>query len=117
MNKVIICGNPDFNKNLKMELWHRYDIKATAYDATSHEEYPQFETIIRQIKKSEIVILQTQPINADISMIVGLARGYGKFIIGLDCGNDYPQCYFTYDVCDVLYDDEGELLADMEEYI
>ena len=117
MNKIIICGKPDFNKTIKDELWHRYDIKATTYDIASHEEYPDFEVALRQIKKSEIIIVQTQPINADISMIVGLAKGFDKFIIGVDYGPCYPECYYTYDICDVLYDDEGELLADMEEYI
>lgn len=118
VNKIFICGEKEFIHQLSEEFWHVLDIPSITFDINS----PYEQLFYRQISNASCVIIHLEEINAKSLLVMGIAKGLNKLIVGVgseEFYNDDPTDELTTiasELCEFQTLDE-DVIGEVQDYI
>ena len=119
MKNIIICGTTEVSKTLKKKLSSIYDFRVTYYDGSIAYSLDA-QTIFYHIQNADLIFVdidtKDHPESFEPYFIAGVARAYGKFVIGVTSENiawrynsiGYSDAFLT-TICSKVYTYENIL--------
>ena len=121
MNKVMLCGDAQFCRDLSDAFFTQIDVKCSCYNVSS-PILPNISFAIYSLGKAEVLVIDHEHLNEEIFLLMGIARANNILIVGVGTEDYYTKEEHTkperiaYDYCEINVVHE-DLISEICDYI